>query len=198
MRAERLPADHCPQLAELEPREEVEVVADPWPYVDVDLYRFALSEEDVTRVVDGLPRQLLRTLEDCRSLLIPPGAEMWVEFGIDVARLRGGDISARFVITVQDGDSEPRVLLDRRLTPESESPWRGRNIPLGDYTYRTVDICVAAEVDEERKNPLAVAWSNPLIMSTIQRPVLEVTQQVITEQERSLREQQLKALGYVN
>ena len=201
MRAQRVPADFCPQLAALPPQEEVEISprGDQRPYVDVDLYRFALSEEDMTREIDGLPRQLLRSHAECRDVLVPPGATMWVEFGIDVAKLKSRWVEAHFVMTLRDQGSAPEVLLDRRLTPESESPWRGRSLPLARYAYRTVEVCVATEAEGDMADPLAVvAWGNPLILSPVQHPVVEITQDVLTEQERKLREQQLKALGYVN
>ena len=201
MRAQRVPVDFCPQLAALAPQENVEVrpSGDQRPYVDVDLYRFALSEEDMTREIDGLPRQLLRNDSECRDVLVPPGATMWVEFGIDEKRLGDRWVEGRFVMTIRDQGSAPEVLLDRRLTPESVSPWRGRSIPLGRFAYRTVELCVATEAEGDLEDPLtAVAWSNPLILSPVQHPSVEITQEVLTEQERKLREQQLKALGYVN
>jgi hypothetical protein len=201
MRPERLPADYCPQLAALPQQEAVEVrlAADQGPYVDIDLYRFALSEEDMTREIEGIPRQVLRNDADCRRVLVPPGATMWVEFGIDQARVRGNRLEAHFVMTIRDGNREPETLLDRRLNLDSESPWRGRNIPLGRFAYRTVELCVATEAEGDAGDPMAaVTWGNPLILSSVQHPVEMVTEEVLTEQERNLREQQLKALGYVN
>jgi len=201
MRPQRVPADFCPQLAALPPQDAVEVrpPAGEGPYVDVDLYRFALSEEDVTREIDGLPRQLLRQDSDCRMVLVPPGADMWVEFGIDEAKLDGRWVEARFMMSLHDPGSEPVVLLDRRLTPESESPWRGRSITLGRYAYRTVELCVSTEATSDSGDAYSmVAWGNPLILSPVQHPVVEISPEVLTEQERTLREQQLKALGYVD
>jgi hypothetical protein len=43
-----------------------------------------------------------------------------------------------------------------------------------------------------------VAWGNPVIECPIQQPFGEKKQQRVSERERRLREQQLKALGYVN
>lgn len=201
MRPQRVPADFCPQLAALpsQSEKEVEPKGDSRPYVDIDLYRFALSEEDITREIDGLPRQLLRDDSDCRDVLVPPGADMWVEFGIDEAKLNGQWVDARFLMTLREGEAAPSTLLDRRLNPESESPWRGRSIPLGRYAYRRIELCVATEAVSDGGDPFAlVAWGNPLILSRIQHPVVEISPEVLTEQERKLREQQLKALGYVN
>jgi len=199
MRPERLPYDHCPQLAAL-PRPvetEVRVQGDVRPFVDVDLYTFALTEEFAARTVAGFSRRLLRTDNECRELLIPPGAEMWVEFGIDEQRLRGRWLEARFRLTVDDGDGPPETILDRTLNPESESPWRGRSWRLGRFAYKRVTMCVATEAEGEMENPLdMVAWGNPQVSSPVQRPYEEPTE-TVTEQERELREQQLRALGYV-
>jgi hypothetical protein len=199
MRPERLPYDHCPQLAALPNPVEtgVRVQRDLRPFVDVDLYHFALTEDFVTREVAGYSRRLLRTDNECRKLLIPPGAALWVEFGIDEQRLRGRWLEARFRLTVDDGEGLPETILDRSLNPESESPWRGRNMRLGRFAYKWVTMCVATEAEGEMENPLGiVAWGNPLVSSPVQRPYEEPTE-TITEQERRLREQQLRALGYV-
>jgi hypothetical protein len=199
MRPERLPYDHCPQLAAL-PRPvetEVRVQGDLRPFVDVDLYRFALTEEFVTRTIAGFSRRLLRTDNECREVLMPPGATVWVEFGIDEQRLQGRWVEARFRLTVDDGDGPPETVFDRSLNPESESPWRGRSLRLGRFAYKWVTMCVATDAEGEMEDPLEmVAWGNPLISSPVQRPYEEPTE-TVTEQERELREQQLRALGYV-
>ncbi len=201
MRVERIPHDHCPQLAALGPSEDIEVrlQGDKRPYVDIDLYRFALTEEFVTRSLAGHSRRLLRSDNECRELLIPPKPRMWTEFGIDEEALQGRWIEARFRITVDDGERPPETILDVTLNTESESPWRGRNIRLGRYTYKRITLCVSTEAEGEMEDPLSVvAWGNPLIRSLTQHPEVERSEERITEQERRLREQQLKALGYVN
>jgi hypothetical protein len=176
---------------------EVRVQGDLRPFVDVDLYRFALTEEFVTRTIAGFSRRLLRTDNECREVLMPPGATVWVEFGIDEQRLQGRWVEARFRLTVDDGDGPPETVFDRSLNPESESPWRGRSLRLGRFAYKWVTMCVATDAEGEMEDPLEmVAWGNPLISSPVQRPYEEPTE-TVTEQERELREQQLRALGYV-
>jgi hypothetical protein len=165
--------------------------------VDVDLYRFALTEDFITRTIAGTSHRLVRSDNECRELLIPPGATMWAEFGIDEERLEGRWVEARFRLTVDTGTGPSETLLDRTLNPESKSPWRGREFRLGRYGYKRVTMCVATEAEGEMENPLEmVAWSSPLVSSQIQRPYEEPTE-ILTEQERKLREQQLRALGYV-
>jgi hypothetical protein len=201
MRPERLTYDHCPQLADLVRQEEIEVrvSGDTRPYVDIDLYRFALTEEFTTRDLAGFSRRLLRGLDECRELRIPPGARMWVEFGIDRERLQEREIEARFRLTVQREGDPPETLLERTLNQESESPWRGRWIPLARFGYQKVQMCVATEVVGEWENlEEVIAWGNPLIKSPIHHPYEERKQARVNEREEKLREQQLKALGYVN
>jgi len=201
MRPERLTYDHCPQLAALAHPEETGVLVegDTRPYVDIDLYRFALTEEFTTRDLAGFSRRLLRGLDECRELRMPPGAEMWVEFGIDEARLEGRWLEARFRLTVQREGEAPETVLDRTLNPDSKSPWRGRWIGLGKFSYQKVQMCVSTEVMGEMEKPdEMVAWGNPLIKSPVHHPYDEQKKSLVNEREKKLREQQLKALGYVN
>ena len=199
MRPQRLPYDYCPQLAAL-PRPvetEVRVEGHRRPFVDVDLYRFSLTEDFVTRVVAGNSRRLVRGDNECRELLIPPGASMWIEFGIDEERLEGRWVEARFRLTVDTGNGVPETLLDRTLNPESVSPWRGRDLRLGRFANKLVTMCVATEAQGEMEDPLEmVAWANPRIYSRVQRP-FEENPERLNKQERRLRKQQLEALGYV-
>ena len=124
---------------------------------------------------------------------------MWVEFGIDEARLEGRWLEARFRLTVQREGEAPETVFDRNLNQESESPWRGRWIGLGRFRYQPVQMCVATEVIGEMENPEEmVAWANPLIKSRIQHPYDERKRARVNQREKELREQQLKALGYVN
>jgi len=201
MRPERLAYDHCPQLARLGPPVErvVRLEGDTRPYVDIDLYRFALAEDFATRTVAGHSRRLLRSLDECRELRMPPGAKMWVEFGIDEARLEGRWLEGRFRLTVQRQGEAPETMLDRTLNPNSKSPWRGRWIQLGKFSYQPVQMCVSTEVTGEMERPEEmVAWGNPLIRSPVQHPYDEQDQAQVNEREKKLREQQLKALGYVD
>ena len=201
MRPERLPYDHTPQLAALARPEETEVhvEGDTRPYVDIDLYRFALTEEFTTRNLGGFSRRLLRNLDECREILVPPSAYMWVEFGIDEERLQGRKLEAHFRLTVQRQGEAPVTMLDRTLNPDSKSPWRGRWIGLARFSYQRVQMCVATEVTGEMENPEEiVAWGNPLIRSPVHHPHDQRKEGRVSEREKKLREQQLKALGYVN
>ena len=201
MRVERLPYDHCPQLAALPIPEDHEVLlqGNEKPYVDIDLYRFALDGDFEVREIAGESRRLLKGRDECRKLLLPPDPRLWVEFGIDVDRLQGRRLDARFTLTIETRRRPPEVLIDQSLSSDSEIPWRGREILLKKYASQRVTMCVATEAEGEMENPLdMVAWGNPLVRSRIQHPREAPVKEKITDQERKLREQQLKALGYVN
>ena len=201
MRVERLAYDHCPQLAALPRPQEmpVTITGDKRPYIDMDLYKFALTEDFTLREVDGMERALLRTHNSCRELHMPPLSTMWIEFGIDMERLGDRWLEGRFVLSIGEKDNPRDVLFDTRLNPESKSPWRGRKFHLGKYSYKKIEMCIATEVESDLEDPFKmVAWANPLINSRVHRPHEVLSEVVLTDQERELREQQLKALGYVN
>ena len=116
-----------------------------------------------------------------------------------MTRLRQRQIKARFQLTITPVDGPSEVLLDRTLETGCESPWRGRKIPLWRFGFKRVTMCVSTEAEGEMKNPFfALAWGNPLIRSSVHHPEAERSERRITEEERKLREQQLRALGYVN
>ena len=106
----------------------------------------AMRRPDTAGPVREHVRRLLRELDGCRELLIPPGATMWVEFGIDEERLKGRWLEARFKLTVKGEGQEPEVLLDRTLDSDSEKPWRGRWLRLARFSYQEVELCVSTEV----------------------------------------------------
>jgi hypothetical protein len=200
MRVERIPTDHCPQLAALNRPEDVEVLSDEQqPYISLSLYRFGLPDDTVRREVAGRKRSVLRWHDGCRQLLIPPKARLRVEYGIDEARLSGKPIEAHFQLTIARGDQTPEALVDRSIDETSEAHWQKSEFPLGRFSYENVTMCISTEVDSEMKNPLeTVAWAAPKITSRVQHPKRKRPKHRITEQERILREKQLEALGYVN
>ena len=197
MRMERLPLDHCPQLAALAPPDaEARRRRARRPFVDTALYRFDFPFDTEARVVDGKKRKLLRSNQGCRQLLIPPQGSVTANFGIDGERLRDRSVGARFTMTIA-GDGAPEVIVDETIDSDSGELWMRRRVPLGAYAYEHVQMCIATDVEGGDLLELAV-WANPIVTSkSLSPPRLRPVNQ-ITEQERRVREQQLKALGYVN
>lgn len=199
MRLERLPYDHCPQLAELSVADPVEVrPADDRPFVDIDLYKLGLVNATERRSVGGRERRVMSWLNGCRKLLIPPDATLKVGFGIDEKQLAHRSVTARFRLTISSG-GPPEKILDVMLDSESDKLWRRKTFPLDALAYQSVEICIQTDLDGERADSgQLVAWGAPVISSSTQRPTLKAPENRITEEERKLRDQQLEALGYVN
>lgn len=198
MRVERIPYDHCPQLADLGRPIESEILpGDRGPYVDMDLYSFALPEEFVTRVVAGKKRKLVPSNSGCREFVIPPDATMRANFGIDENVTEDEWKTVRFRMTIDDGGIE--TLIDDSVDSDSKNRWRLRRVALGKYAYKRVGVCISTEIEGRAHDPQALAvWANPIIESTTQRPPRLRIARRVSKQERELQERQLEALGYVN
>jgi len=199
MRVERLPPDHCPQLAALKPAGGGDLRRRARrPHVDAGLYKFDFRFDTEGRVVGGRKRRLLRSSERCWTLLIPPNATVKAGFGIDGGSLGDRYMKAGFRMTIED-EGGVRTLIDETLASDAENLWLQRRAPLGAYAYEHVEVCIATVVEGETDGLEEFAvWANPAIDSKSQRKVGPRTERRITEQERKVREQQLKALGYVN
>lgn len=73
------------------------------------------------------------------------------------------------------------------------------HLSLDELAYQTVEMCIATDAEgESADSGELVVWGAPVISSSTQRPTLKARKERITDRERKLREQQLKALGYVN
>jgi len=199
MRVERLPYDHCPQLAAVVPAAGDDLRRRGRDrYVDTALYRFDYPFDTNEKVVEGKKRKLLKSNEGCRTLLIPPSASMRVEFGFDTGSLVGRSMTAGFRMTIE-GEDGVRSIVDESLASDAESPWVRRKVLLGAYAYQYVELCIETTIEGVLSGVgESVVWANPIIVSASQRPSLPQTKHRITKQERRLRKQQLKALGYVN
>jgi hypothetical protein len=200
MRVERLPYDHCPQLADLpEPIEEEVVPGDRRPFVDADLYRFDFLWQTKERVIDGRARQIIAANNGCRELRIPPGAALRAEFGIDRQRLAGHPYQARFRLSIDDHVVPPVILIDETLDDSADPPSGSRHVSLAAYALREVDLCLETVVDGDFEDAAAIAyWVNPQIRSKEERSRQAERSRTLSEQERRLREQQLQAFGYVH
>jgi outer membrane protein assembly factor BamB len=200
MRVERVPYDHCPQLARRPRPVENEVVPNhPRPHVDADLYRFDFRWQTEERLVGGRVTQVIATTNGCRDLRIPPGASLRAEFGIDGERLAGRPIEASFRLSIDDHLEPPVVLVDEILDETADPLWRSSTSSLAAYGLRQVTLCLETHVDGEDEVMADVAyWVNPKIRSKEQRIRRIEPIRTLSEQERKLREQQLRAFGYVH
>ena len=89
--------------------------------------------------------------------------------------------------------------MDVTIDETSQSLWHRKTLRLNRFSMREVTMCIDTEFDGDIENPSEVVlWANPQIMSQVDRERKALRSQRITEQERKLQEQQLKALGYVD
>ena len=203
MRVLRYPADHCRQLQRLGDPGGTEVPPRVGaPYVSQDLHTFAVSGEYRNREVAGLRRQLVTDTGSCRQMVLPSRPALSVGYGLDADAPGLDGVAARFVITVDGPETgEPRIVVDETLTVSTPELWRQPWIPLPDFEHQTVLMCLQLETaagngtDPDR--PVAVI-ENPRVYSGDQ-PTLprKWRDGPLSDQERAIREQQLKAIGYI-
>lgn len=201
MRMERLRHDHCPQLAAIAPstvttgaRQAEE------PFVDSGLYRFEFAFNTEERIVEGRRVRLIQSDRECRRLLIPPQPFVKIGYGIDREALGDRQLRARFTMTIA-GDGPPSTLVDTTVDSSDPKLWFRRAIPLNGYQSDSVEMCIAIELErhEEPDDPIrCAAWASPIVDSRSQHPPRPQSNRQLSEQERRLRDQQLKALGYIN
>jgi hypothetical protein len=198
-RAERVPYDHCPQLAVLASPEEVEVESESLgPFVDHDLFKFAPRERLAKAKAWGKVKWQPAIERDCRELLIPPGAIASVEFGIMVDGLGEDTLSARFRLSIAEEGGEPESMIDVSVESGGGDSLRLERFSLRRFAYKMVTMCIETEARGSVENPMERAvWAQPKIRSGLQSPAKPRSWANISEEERLLRKRQLEALGYV-
>jgi hypothetical protein len=200
MRVERVPYDHCPQLAELPLPVEIPVIPeDRRPFVDSDLYSFDFKWQTERRKVDGRVRRLIALTDGCRDLRVPVSATLRTEFGFDGERLGDRAVEARFRLTIDDHERPSETLVDVLLNEKSDPLWKRQTVSIARYALRHVTMCIETEIEGGLPDPAEVVfWANPQILSAADRERRAARSERISEQEQRLREQQLKTLGYVD
>ncbi len=200
MRVERVPYDHCPQLAALPaPVESAVVPEDPRPFVDTELYSFDFKWQTEKMEVDGRSRRFTPLTEGCRDLRVPVGATLRTEFGLNLDRLGGRAVNVRFRLTIDDYEGPPETLVDGILDQDSDPPWIRQTVSIMRYALQPVTVCMETEIEGDLEDPKGVVlWANPQILSAADRERRGHRSQRISEQEQRLREQQLRTLGYVD
>ena len=203
MRLERYPYDHCPQLERLgRPDERAVRSRRAHPYVSQELHFFAVSGEYRSRPVAGERRQLVRDPNSCRELVIPAQPALAVGYGVDVKAPGAAAVDADFGLTITRLDTgQRRVLVDDTVRGDEPEPWRQLWIPLPGLDFTRVELCLELATpggngsDPER--PAAVI-ENPRVWAG-DRPTLprQWTEEQLSEQEQRLREEQLRAIGYI-
>lgn len=203
MRLQRYPYDYCRQLRRLgRPLEQAVRSRRTHPYVAMEKHVFAVSGEYRNRRVAGVLRQLVRDPNSCRTLFIPARAALSASYGIDVRAPGAAAVEARFRFTLEPLDrGEPRILVDRTIRGDDQEPWRMEQIPLPGLDFRPVRLCLSVDTHGGNggnpNRPVAVI-ENPRVWAG-DRPQLPRpwSEDHLSAQEQKLREEQLRAIGYV-
>jgi len=204
MRPERYSWDHCPQFARIERPVAGEIPSRRGrPHVDQDLHTFAVSGEYRSRSVNGKEKQVVNQNVRCRELVVPPRPQINLGYGIDLDRLGKRSLKARFRFSLRRIDADQKtVFFEDVVDSTAGEPWREHWLPIKAQAYRRYEMCVDVEtegtVDPDKAKKIAV-FLIPRMYSGDQ-PSLPARFYggKLSEQERKIREQQLKALGYVN
>lgn len=204
-RSQRVPYDYSPQFATLPRPVEKPVYPTPdQPYIDKNLYEFALMYEYSERRIEGNRKKILLKNDMCRRLLIPPEATLTVAYGLDF----GGkfdkydlDPSAIFRITLQAPGSSEKVILQDTLNAHYDPAWIKRQYPLHDYAYQYINLCLEAKNSDTSHEPhddSFALWETPTIISASSSS-LDISRwnRRLMKHTGEIEKQQLRALGYV-
>ncbi len=216
VRAMRVAADACPQLARLDPRTPQAVAPRHGTrHIDRDVYRFARQGSRTKAVLDGEKRTVLAKENDCRDLLLPASAIVQVGYGVDRERLRDAGRADRpplFTVRLRPAGAGEDIELLRDTLGIDGPSWRERTIPLEAYGLQDVRLCVAVDGGASRqtgKRERFAYWGQPFIATprdlarTAQGAAADddaATDQPpgdLTPEELEARRKHLKALGYV-
>ncbi|MEO8502964.1 MAG: arylsulfotransferase family protein [Acidobacteriota bacterium] len=206
VRALRVAKNACPQLAALAPQPERAVTpAEGYRFVDPDAYRFARRGARQNVLIDGQPHTVLAGDGGCGEVLLPLAARLDVAYGVDRTREPKTDLpSPVFTVRVEKlgsesnrGSAAPVELLNDQIGAGSEA-WRKRSLSLEGYALQTVRLCVEVSSPPGAAERFAF-WEQPQIATGnqaehVEDPALDD----LTVEERAVRLEHLKSLGYIN
>jgi hypothetical protein len=207
VRPSRYPYDHCPQLRDIRQAEPIAVRPEPgYRHVDWPLYTF-VPRIRLRRV------RLERTREDvlpdnnaCHELLLPSKPGLWVSYGIARGKVEAAgraQYEAAFGLKLRIRGAKDWVGLFSETVNIEGNRWREQEIDLSDYAFQWVELCVETRsigaIPAEPTEPFAF-WNGPTITSddTTRSDPIDATADELTADELDVRQQHLKALGYVN
>ena len=203
MRVERLPADHCPQLASLGPISPQPVKRDDRPpWVDLELSQYDVSEEFNVRRVADKRRKILRENTGCRQVLLPAQPVIHVGYGFDDSRLGFAPESARFRVTVRPlPDGDPRIVIDEVVRSSGDEVFIEKYVAVPGLGYRRVELCVDVRNEDfagETLTHRSISIENPSFYSQRRAMMVREWNQGREDlQNQEFEERQLRAIGYV-
>jgi hypothetical protein len=208
LRPARYPPDYCPQFEALTAYPHEPVSAEPdSPFVDRGLWVFAFRPHVVRREIHGARRTVLKKERGCRVLVVPGDGRLHVAYGLDDPRLSEAgrtDVTIQFKVVMSVlGSADSLVLISDAVGSHDEATWRERVLPMSEYAYQSVSVCLEAESSPapgRRADAARFAlWENPRIVPRRwhQRPARRPRDEA-TRRERDIAQRRLKALGYID
>ncbi len=197
VRAHRYPYDFCPQFELLlPPVEEAIALRRAGPFVSRELFTFKWQKP-------GEKKRLLRARKICRPLIIPPSAWVELRYGVhrsELAAATGVDeFLAEFTANLTRARTGDEVLLvEDMVTSHQGPPWRELKIPLAEYAYQAVFLCLRVSTRGIPESSVGLAaWEIPVIENRGRSPVRQTDVNDESKEVKEVLEQRLKSLGYV-
>ena len=135
----------------------------------------------------------------CRQLLIPNEASLRIDYGLHRPALGDGEFAASFAIDIHNRKTGTTTrLLDRVVRSDQEELAYKFTVSLKEFAYISTDLCFSAKPVGETNGVRpreAIVWMEPRISSGTQPS--HRTEPIISDEEKVLREMQLRTLGYI-
>lgn len=210
-RAQRYPYDHCDALAKLErPVENAVTAPAQHRHIDLPLHRW-IPRESKLEAVNLRERFVLKKNDSCDRMLVPASANLFLEFGLRpiAIRLAGfSNYASRFRLSISSEGSKVRSdLIDVTLRQGEKMSDRAR-VDLRPYRHQWISLCTHTDVVGEglpSKTRKFAFWQTPRVLpqGAAAEPLyedreLEQPLADFTKEELEVRQEHLKALGYVD
>lgn len=208
-RSRRYDHDHTPQLVAMGTPDLSAVRPDPgYRYIDNDVYRFARRGLRRDMRLGGEKISVLKHNNDCRTMVLPLGAQASLAYGLDTNRLNDQDhdgYSAQFRLEIRRPGSPESVVAFADTVDLSAQMWRTRAVDVAEFSLQSIDLCVVTEEasDSPGAQPQGLAlWQQPVIEPARshagQLMEADLDQGELTPEELEARKKHLEALGYIN
>ncbi len=187
-RPSRYPADFCPELASLPPAERPAVRPTGKVHVDRDSYRFSRAGDRQTVEVDGVERQVLTERRHCAQILVPQNAIADLNYGTLA------EVDSNFSIRLRNPETDQATTVFEDVISSSE--WRSQRLDLSAVALERVEMCV--EVSEPDEATRLAFWQPPQIGIADAHSDDSEAATDLTAEELAVRQEHLRAMGYVN
>lgn len=202
-RSHRYAPEQCPELASLgDPSGEAIATPPGHRHIDRDAYRFSRAGQRREVRLDGKRRQVLEEANTCRKLLLPTGARAHLSYGIarrQLRRLGPSDYRAHFSMLLRHPETGEQTRVFEDSIDPSGASWREKTVNLTALEHREVEVCLNIEESGLPDGEAGFAfWGSPAILSDAGLQTESASPTDLTAAELEVRNEHLRAMGYVN